>query len=61
MTRSQGKVSGGRHTLTGARRRLLMPASLSTARKHGPSPLTVLRDLFTGNPWLPPAHASSTT
>lgn len=57
MTKVQMKVSGGWRTLTGANRWLTVRAYLSTARKHGKNPLTVLRNLFDGNLWLPPAHA----
>lgn len=57
MTKVQMKISGGWRTLTGANRWLTVRAYLSTARKHGLSPLTVLRDLFAGKLWLPPAHA----
>ncbi|MEU1449050.1 IS66 family transposase [Streptomyces mirabilis] len=57
MTKIQMKVSGGWRTLDGANRWLLVRSYLSTARKHGLNPMTVLRDLFAGNPWLPPAPA----
>lgn len=57
MAKVQMKVSGGWRTLDGANRWFLVRSYLSTARKHGLNPMTVLRDLFTGNVWLPPAHA----
>lgn len=62
MAKIQMKVSGGWRTLDGANRWLLVRSYLSTARKHGQNPMTVLRDLFAGNVWLPPAtHAQSST
>jgi transposase len=57
MVKVQMKISGGWRTLNGASRWLTVRAYLSTARKHGLNPLTVLRDLFAGNLWLPPTHA----
>ncbi|MER5277267.1 hypothetical protein ABT025_16110 [Streptomyces sp. NPDC002809] len=57
MARIQMKVSGGWRTLDGANRWLLVRSHLSTARKHGLNPVTILHDLFAGNVWLPPAHA----
>ena len=57
MSKIQMKVSGGWRTLAGANRWLLVRSYLSTARKHGLNPITVLRDLFDGNLWLPPTHA----
>lgn len=58
MAKIQMKISGGWRTLDGANRWLLVRSYMSTARKHGLNPMTVLRDLFAGNVWLPPAtHA----
>jgi hypothetical protein len=57
MAKVQMKISGGWRTLDGANRWLLVRSYLSTARKHGLNPMTVLRDLFAGNPWLPPLPA----
>lgn len=57
MVKVQMKTSGGWRTLDGANRWLLVRSYLSTARKHGRTPLIALRDLFTGNPWLPPITA----
>ncbi|MCY0924177.1 MULTISPECIES: IS66 family transposase [unclassified Streptomyces] len=57
MAKVQMKVSGGWRTLDGANRWLLVRSYLSTARKHGLNPMTVLRDLFAGEPWLPPLPA----
>ena len=56
MVKVQQKISGGWRTLTGANRWLLVRSYIATARKHGINPLTVLRDLFAGNPWMPPVH-----
>jgi transposase len=53
MTKIQQKVSGGWRTTHGARDWLTVRGYLSTAAKHGLNTLTALRDLFTGNPWLP--------
>ena len=39
--------------------RLDIRSDIDTARKHGHDALTVLRELFTGNPWQPPAPAAS--
>jgi len=32
---------------------LILRSYVSTARKHGMNPLTALRRLFDGHPWLP--------
>ncbi|MEV6949763.1 IS66 family transposase, partial [Streptomyces sp. NPDC051172] len=55
MIKVQQKVSGAWRTLTGARRFARIRSYISTVRKHGISPLTALRDLFTGRPWMLPA------
>ncbi|MFF3404246.1 transposase [Streptomyces sp. NPDC002659] len=57
LAKIQTKGSGGWRTLDGASRWLLVRSYLSTARNHGLNPMTVLRDLFAGNAWLPPARA----
>jgi transposase len=57
MVKVQQKVSGGWRTLEGANRWLLVRSYICTARKHGINPLTALRDLCAGNPWMPPVHA----
>ncbi|MDJ0346434.1 transposase [Streptomyces sp. H10-C2] len=58
MAKVQMKVSGGWRTLEGANRWLLVRSYLSTARKRGLNPPSVLHDLFAGKVWLPPAaHA----
>ncbi|WP_371666732.1 ISAs1 family transposase [Streptomyces sp. NBC_00289] len=51
----------GWRTPDSANRWLLVRSSPSTARKQGLNPMNVLRDLFAGNVWLPPAHAQSST
>jgi hypothetical protein len=47
------KISGCWRTLDGAAAFLAVRSYISTARKHGMSPLAVLRQLFEGHPWLP--------
>lgn len=53
MVKLQQKISGGWRTTDGAEAFLTVRSYLSTARKHGLGAMTVLRDLFTGNPWTP--------
>jgi transposase len=53
MVKLQQKISGGWRSQTGARSFLAVRSYLSTARKHGRDNLDVLRELFTGEPWLP--------
>lgn len=55
MVKLQQKISGSWRTTEGARAFLDVRSYLSTALKHAQSPLAVLRDLFTGNPWTPAA------
>lgn len=55
MIKLQQKISGGWRTTDGADAFLTVRSYLSTARKHGLGAITVLRDLFTGNPWTPAA------
>jgi hypothetical protein len=43
--------------MAGAQAFLLVRSYLATARKHGVNALTVLRQLFEGNPWLPTSPA----
>ena len=57
MIKLQQKISGGWRTTDGAKTFLAVRSYISTARKHGHSALTVLRDLFTGNTWAVPAMA----
>jgi transposase len=53
MTKIQQKISGGWRTTHGAHHWLTVRSYISTARKYGRNSLTALRDLFTGDPWLP--------
>lgn len=53
MVKLQQKISGGWRSETGADAFLTIRSYLSTARKHHRGALDVLRDLFTGNPWIP--------
>jgi transposase len=53
MVKIQQKISGGWRSENGARAFLAVRSYLSTARKHHRAGLDVLRDLFTGNPWIP--------
>jgi transposase len=55
MVKAQQKISGSWRTLTGARRFARIRSYISTVRKHGVNPLTALRDLFAGRPWMLPA------
>lgn len=59
MVKLQQKISGGWRSHTGATSFLDVRSYLSTARKNNQAALDVLRDLFTGNVWIPaPAGAS---
>ena len=58
MVKLQQKISGGWRSNTGAEAFLDVRSYLGTARKHGQSAMTVLRDLFTGQPWIPTIGAS---
>lgn len=53
MVKVQQKVSGGWRSETGADAFLTVRSYLSTSRKHHRGALDVLRDLVTGNPWIP--------
>lgn len=55
MVKAQQKVSGSWRTMTGAQRFARIRSYISTVRKHGINPLTALRDLFAGRPWMLPA------
>lgn len=58
MVKLQQKISGGWRSQTGATAFLDVRSYLSTARKNNQAALVVLRDLFTGNTWIPaPAGA----
>jgi len=57
MIRLQEKISGGWRSEAGADAFLTIRSYLSTARKQHRNALEVLRDIFTGTPWIPaPAH-----
>ncbi|MHB1065580.1 MAG: IS66 family transposase [Georgenia sp.] len=58
MVKLQQKISGGWRSENGAESFLDVRSYLSTARKHGQSAMVVLRDLFTGQPWIPAVGAS---
>jgi hypothetical protein len=47
------KISGCWRTLAGAEAFLTLRSYVSTARKHGMNPLTVLRQPGERHPWLP--------
>jgi transposase len=53
MVKLQQKISGCWRSETGANAFLDVRSYLSTARKHGQGAMVVLRDLFTGQPWIP--------
>jgi transposase len=55
MIKAQQKISGSWRTLIGAQRFARIRSYISTVRKHGLNPLTALRDLFAGRPWMLPA------
>lgn len=57
MVKLQQKISGGWRSETGADAFLDVRSYLSTARKHHRGALDVLRELFTGTPWIPAAAA----
>jgi len=58
MVKLQQKISGGWRSEAGAHAFLDVRSYLGTARKHGQSAMVVLRDLFTGQPWIPAVGAS---
>ena len=49
----QNKISGGWRTLTGAQAFCKVRSYIATARKQGQPVLGVLRQAFTGQPWMP--------
>ncbi len=53
MAKLQQKISGCWRTENGAERYLRIRSYISTARKHGQSPLAVLTSLNAGAAWLP--------
>ena len=52
--KTQQKISGRLTSDDTTQDRLGIRSYIDTARKHGHDALTVLRALFTGNPWTPP-------
>jgi len=55
--KTQQKISGRLTSEETTQDRLDIRSYIDTARKHGHDVLTVLRSLFTGNPWRPPIPA----
>ena len=55
--KTQQKISGRLTSEQTTQDRLDIRSYIDTARKHGHDTLTVLRSLFTGTPWRPPALA----
>lgn len=53
MIKLQQKISGSWRSETGADAFLTIRSYLSTARKHHRNALDVLREAFTGTPWIP--------
>ena len=58
MVKLQQKISGGWRSENGAHAFLDVRSYLSTARKHEQSATDVLRELFSGQPWIPAIGAS---
>ena len=56
--KTQQKISGRLTSEDATQDRLDIRSYIDTARKHGQDILTVLRSLFTGNPWRPSAPAA---
>ncbi len=57
--KTQQKISGRLTSEDTTQDRLDIRSYIDTARKHGKDVMTVLRDLFTGTPWIPPAPAAA--
>src|SRR5512142_216646 len=57
--KTQQNISGRLTSEDTTQDRLDIPSYIDTARKHGQDALTVLRAIFTGNPWRPPAAGLS--
>jgi transposase len=57
--KTQQKISGRLRSLQATRDRYAIRGYLSTAVKHGHDALTIMRDALAGDPWIPPATASS--
>ena len=58
-TKTQQKISGRLQSEDVTRDRLTLRSYISTAAKHGIDVLAALRDAVTGNPWMPPLHATT--
>jgi hypothetical protein len=56
--KTQQKISGRLTSENATQDRLDIRSYIDTARKHGQDITTVLRSIFTGNPWQPPAPAA---
>jgi transposase len=56
----QEKISGRLTDFDRTKDRYLIRGVLATAVKHDLNPITVLRDMFTGTIWLPPAATTAT-
>ena len=56
--KTQQKISGRLTSDDATQDRLDIRSYIDTARKHGQDIMTVLRSIFTGNPWQPPAPAA---
>ena len=52
------KISGRLTSEDATQDRLDIRSYIDTARKHGQDIMTVLRSIFAGNPWQPPAPAA---
>ena len=57
--KTQQKISGRLASDAVTQDRLDIRGYIDTARKHGRNAIDVLHQLMTGNPWQPPAQASS--
>jgi transposase len=55
--KTQQKISGRLRSEQATRHRYAIRGYIDTARKHGVSALTALRDALDGNPWMPPIPA----
>ena len=52
--KTQQKISGRLRSEQATRNRYAIRGYIDTARKHGASALTAIRDALAGNPWMPP-------
>jgi transposase len=59
MVKLQQKISGCFRTLAGAKAFCVIRSYIHTGQKHGLEHLDLLARLFKGDPWMPPAPASS--